>query len=49
MIRTIEVLFVILILAGAFLTVSYFTVLPPPRAGFTHKPQTTLIHNLADA
>jgi len=31
MIRTIEVLFVIIILAGAFLAVSYFTVLPPPR------------------
>jgi hypothetical protein len=31
MIRTIEVLFVIVILAGAFITVSYFTVLPSPR------------------
>ena len=31
MIRTIEVLFVIMIIAGAFITVSYFTVLPPPR------------------
>lgn len=31
MIRTIEVIFVIMILAGAFLTVSYFTVLPAPR------------------
>lgn len=31
MIRTIEVLFVIFIIAGAFITVSYFTVLPPPR------------------
>ena len=31
MIRTIEVLFVIIILAGAFVTVSYFTVLPAPR------------------
>lgn len=32
MIRTIEILFVIFILAGAFITVSYFTVLPSPRA-----------------
>jgi hypothetical protein len=31
MIRTIEVLFVIIILSGAFIAVSYFTVLPPPR------------------
>ena len=31
MIRTIEVLFVILILSGAFIAVSYFTVLPSPR------------------
>lgn len=31
MIRTIEVLFVIFIISGAFITVSYFTVLPPPR------------------
>ena len=31
MIRTLEVLFVIIILAGAFMAVSYFTVLPPPR------------------
>ena len=31
MIRTIEVLFVIMILAGSFITVSFFTVLPPPR------------------
>ncbi len=31
MIRTIEVVFVIIILATAFLAVSYFTVLPPPR------------------
>lgn len=31
MIRTIEVLFVIIILARTFVTVSYFTVLPPPR------------------
>ncbi len=31
MIRTIEVLFVIIILSGAFVAVSYFTVLPPPR------------------
>jgi hypothetical protein len=31
MIRTIEVLFVIMIIAGAFITVSFFTVLPPPR------------------
>ena len=31
MIRTIEVLFVIIILATSFITVSYFTVLPPPR------------------
>ncbi len=31
MIRTIEVLFVIIILSGAFITVSYFTVLPAPR------------------
>ena len=31
MIRTIEVLFVIIILASSFLAVSYFTVLPPPR------------------
>ncbi len=31
MIRTIEVLFVIIILAGAFITVSYFTVLPSSR------------------
>ncbi len=31
MIRTIEVLFVILILSSAFIAVSYFTVLPPPR------------------
>jgi hypothetical protein len=31
MIRTIEVLFVIIIIAGAFIATSYFTVLPPPR------------------
>src|SRR5665647_2589080 len=31
MIRTIEVLFVIIILSDAFIAVSYFTVLPPPR------------------
>jgi hypothetical protein len=31
MIRTIEVLFVILILSGAFITASYFMVLPPPN------------------
>ena len=31
MIRTIEVLFVIIILSGAFITVTYFTVLPSPR------------------
>jgi hypothetical protein len=31
MIRTIEVLFVIIILSTAFVAVSYFTVLPPPR------------------
>jgi hypothetical protein len=31
MIRTIEVLFVIIILSGAFIAVSYFTVLPSPR------------------
>jgi hypothetical protein len=31
MIRTIEVLFVIIILASSFIAVSYFTVLPPPR------------------
>ena len=31
MIRTIEVLFVIIIIAGAFIAVSYFTVLPSPR------------------
>jgi len=31
MIRTVEVLFVILILGGAFIATSYFTVLPPPR------------------
>jgi hypothetical protein len=31
MIRTIEVLFVILILSSAFIAVSYFTVLPTPR------------------
>jgi hypothetical protein len=31
MIRTIEVLFVIIILSGAFVAVSYFTVLPSPR------------------
>lgn len=31
MIRTIEVLFVIIILASTFVTVSYFTVLPPSR------------------
>jgi hypothetical protein len=31
MIRTIEVIFVIIILAGAFIAVSYFTVLPSPR------------------
>jgi hypothetical protein len=30
MIRTIEVLFVIIIIAGAFIAVSIFTVLPPP-------------------
>jgi hypothetical protein len=30
MIRTIEVLFTIIIIAGAFVAVSYFTVLPPP-------------------
>ena len=30
MIRTIEVLFTIIIIAGAFIAVSYFTVLPPP-------------------
>jgi hypothetical protein len=30
MIRTIEVLFVIIIIASAFIAVSYFTVLPPP-------------------
>jgi hypothetical protein len=31
MIRTIEVLFVIIIIAGAFIAVSFFTVLPSPR------------------
>jgi hypothetical protein len=31
MIRTIEVLFVIIILAGSFIATSYFSVLPPPR------------------
>jgi len=31
MIRTIEVLFVIIILSGAFIAVSYFAVLPSPR------------------
>jgi hypothetical protein len=31
MIRTIEVLFVIIILSTSFIAVSYFTVLPPPR------------------
>jgi hypothetical protein len=31
MIRTIEVLFVIVIIAGAFIATSYFTVLPAPR------------------
>jgi hypothetical protein len=31
MIRTIEVLFVIIILSGTFIAVSYFTVLPSPR------------------
>ncbi len=31
MIRTIEVLFVIVIIASAFIATSYFTVLPPPR------------------
>src|SRR5665647_866415 len=31
MIRTIEVLFVIIILSGAFIAISYFTVLPSPR------------------
>ena len=31
MIRTIEVLFVIIILAGAFIGASYFAVLPAPR------------------
>ncbi len=30
MIRTIEVLFVIIIISGAFIAVSFFTVLPPP-------------------
>ncbi len=31
MIRTIEILFVIFIITGAFITASYFAVLPPPR------------------
>ena len=31
MIRTIEVLFVIIIISGAFIATSYFTVLPSPR------------------
>ena len=31
MIRTIEVLFVIIIIAGSFIATSYLTVLPPPR------------------
>ena len=31
MIRTIEVLFVIVILSGAFIGASYFAVLPSPR------------------
>ncbi len=31
MIRTVEILFVIIILAGAFIAVSYFTVLPPAK------------------
>jgi hypothetical protein len=31
MIRTIEVVFVIIIIAGAFIATSYLTVLPPPR------------------